>query len=123
MSVGIREDENTVVAVDRAELRAHVAGQAGVADGIDVERTHPLADLEPWRDVGSATGWGAFGNQRCNLVGREWRRHPHRSGRSLAALDLRPTGEALPDHQLDEARDPFFVIAHPQIFGRGNQLT
>src|SRR5437879_429943 len=38
MGIGIREDENTVVAVNRADLRAHVAGQAGVAE--EIGRAH-----------------------------------------------------------------------------------
>src|ERR1700722_20005156 len=41
----------------------------------------------------------------------------------MSALDLRPRNNALGDHQLDETRQPLFVVAHPQGLGPRNQLA
>src|SRR3546814_4828772 len=49
--VGVREDEDAVVAVDRAGPAADVARDAGVAGRVDIARDHTLAHFETGRAV------------------------------------------------------------------------
>ena len=46
MGVRVREDEDTMIPVDRAELRANVAGQASVPDWMHITGSYALTDFE-----------------------------------------------------------------------------
>ena len=49
MRVGIGKDVDAVIAIDRADVIAGVAGQARVADRVDVQCTDTLAGRESRR--------------------------------------------------------------------------
>src|SRR5271165_2227901 len=123
MGVGIREDVDAVVSVDRANLAARVARQARVPSRMEVAGayglTHREAGLHRYFSARRFTlrdrSRNGTRNKRGRGLGRAWRR--------LAALNFLASDQLAFDHQLDERVQPLLVVAHTKIFGCRNKLN
>ena len=75
MGIGVRKDKDTVVTLDRAELRAHVTWQAGVTLRVHVARPDALTYLEARVTTGISAGGAALRDHppRHPTVGSEGR--------------------------------------------------
>src|ERR1700737_4072895 len=80
MCVGVREDKNSIVTVDRAEFSARVTWQTRVAHKINVASANALAGLELRSHRHIAACWHAFRNQHGHFLHGERR---DRLGRAL----------------------------------------
>src|SRR5271157_5835752 len=122
MRVGAREDKNTAVAVDRAQLASCVARQPGMTGRMYVARAHALAHLEAWEHRNIPACGPAMRKNRKHLIGSKRRSRFRRIQNSLPSLKLSACHQAALDQEFNQPRNPFLVIAHPQIFSGGDQL-
>src|SRR5580704_17420067 len=94
-----------------------------MADRIDIAGSDPLTDLKERADCQVPACGESFGDHHRHLFGMECRGSLRRVSFRPSSPDLIPCNQAAVDQQLDQAREPFFVVTAPEILGRGNQLA
>ena len=123
MGVGVREDVDAMVPMDRAKLAARVARQARVPSRMDVAGpyalTHPEAGLDRYFSVRRS----ALRDHSRNGTRNKHRRRLWRIQNRLSTLDLGACDQAALNQEFNQPCNPFLVITHPQILGRGDQLA
>src|SRR5260370_13439077 len=125
---GVGEYVDAVVAIDGAEFAAWITRQARMGGWIDVAGAHALAHFER-RGAGYIANYvriPLFGQRRNHSGGQRRRglgRGFGRTSSALAGFELGGCDEDAVREKADKAGEPFFVIAHPQIFGCGDDFA
>src|SRR5215469_7715162 len=88
MRVAVRENKNTMIAVNRPEFSARVPRQPCVSQRMHIPGTHSLTHLEPRGHIQVSRRWNASRNKSCNIFRTQRRNRFLRSRRGHATLDL-----------------------------------
>src|SRR5260370_35226627 len=114
--VGIRKNENTVIAVDRPEFSARVTRQPRVPPRMDVARAPPLSRLEPCSQLHVPARRQTLCDQCHRLVRSQRRNRLYEALRMRSTLDPGAPPQPPCHNQLDQPPHPSFLVAHHHVF-------
>src|SRR5579863_2024264 len=123
MRVRVWKHEDSVMAHHRARLASRVPGQTRMAFRIYVPGANTLSDLESGLGRRFRTHKTTAPRRGGGRIGRgKRRRRLLRSRRRLTGFNLHARHHAPLYQQFDVSRQPFLVIAHPQVIGWWKQF-
>src|ERR1700739_4714808 len=123
MGIGVRQDKDAVIHLNRAGFSSCVARQARMADRIYVPSPHVLAHLESRSYLHVPACGYAFRDHREGFLGAESRSHLGLARRRCCRVDLGLRYQtALDDHRKESYELPR-VIAQAQVFFGRNELN
>src|ERR1700738_4849655 len=106
MSIGIRENKDTMTTIDRAELASRVARQARMTSRMQVADANSLAHLKASVHREVSAGSPATRDARPHFFGGERRSLRRRVRSRLSALHLSGREQAAFDQEFNQRRDP-----------------
>src|SRR5215831_495811 len=110
MSVGVRKNKNTMVAVNCPEFSACVSRQPCVSQRMHVPGAHSLAHLEPCSHIDVPARRQTLCNEGRGFVRSQRRNRFHRSRHRHSTLDLGTRRWSTLYSQLDQPCHPSFVV-------------